>query len=184
MGAVEGVGPDKLVEEVTRVVVEQCHVVGVPVHGATYVEHELGDEQQQRRNGITDIFRGLVVARVERVNHVVFRAVAGVEVVRAHGVGLHSDAEKFGFEARLHVGQFLGQYLVERVFQYLAIAHLLHGVVFHAVVHPDVHDARVALSLAHGIGNAPATLGMFNPEVTDALVGIGERQITAFGVGE
>ena len=39
-------------------------------------------------------------------------------------------------------------------------------------MYPDIHDTRVALELTHCVGDAAATLGVLNPEVADALVGI------------
>ena len=51
-------------------------------------------------------------------------------------------------------------------------------------MHPDVHDTGIVLRLTHGIGNAAATLGVLNPKVTDALVGIGERETSTLGMRE
>jgi len=151
-------------------------VVAVPVHGAADVEHQFGDEEKKRGDSVGNVLRGLIVARVEGVDDIVFRAVSSVEVVRADGVGLQSDTEELGLKTVLHVGQFLGEDVVKAVFEYLAVAVFLYGEVFAAVMDPDIHDTGIALCLTHGVGDASATLGMLDPEVADVLVGIGQCQ--------
>ena len=81
VGTVEGVGTHKLGEEVAGVVVEECHVVGIPVHGAAHVEHQLGHEEEEAGYHIAHILGWLVVAGVEGVDGVVLGAIACEEVV-------------------------------------------------------------------------------------------------------
>ena len=111
---------------------------------------------------------------VEGVHQVARSAVAGHEVVRTDGVAFQPDAKEFCLQAVLHAVELLGQYLVQALCHEPAIAHTLDGQVLATVVHPDVHDARVALCPAHSIGNPTATLGMLDPEFADTLVGISQ----------
>ena len=53
-----------------------------------------------------------------------------------------------------------------------------------AVVNPKVHDARVILSLAHSIGDITTTFGVLDPEIADALIGVGQREAAALGMRE
>ena len=52
------------------------------------------------------------------------------------------------------------------------------------IVYPKVHDTWIALCFTHGIGNVTATLGVFNPEVTDAIVRIRQSEAAALRVRE
>ena len=49
-------------------------------------------------------------------------------------------------------------------------------------MNPDVHDAGVALCLAHGIGNTATALGVLYPEVANGLVGVRQRETAALGM--
>ena len=40
------------------------------------------------------------------------------------------------------------------------------------------------MCLAHGIGDTTTTFGMLNPEVADGFIGIGQTQVSAFGMTE
>ena len=98
-----------------------------------------------------------------------------VEVARSHSVAFESDAKHLRFKAILHIVVFLCKNLVERVLEQAAIEQAVNGDVLAAIVNPKVHDARVALTLTHLFSHGAATLGVLNPEVADALIGIGER---------
>ena len=124
------------------------------------------------------------MAGVQRVHLLARSAIGGVEVVRAHGVRFQADAEQLGLEAVLHAVELLFHDFVERGGKDFAILLALHGHVLRAVVHPDVHDAGVALRLTHGIGNSTATLRVLNPKVTNRLIRIRQRELTALRVGE
>jgi len=182
VGAVEGFGADDLLEQVQSLVVHDGHVVGIPTDGTTDVQHQLRHIKKQRRDLVGHILGRLVVTRVERVDDLARGAVAFVEVHRANSETLQTDAEELSLDARFHVGQWFGQNLVQRSGQNLAIAFAFHGDVLQAVVHPDVHDAWVALRLAHRVGDAAAAFGVLNPEIADFRVGIGQAQIPALGV--
>ena len=88
----------------------------------------------------------------------------------AHCETLQSYAEDLALDAVLHIGLGLRKNLVQRVFQEAAVEIVVHGNVLASVVYPEVHNARIPLSLAHCVGYVAATLGMFNPEVAYALV--------------
>ena len=184
MAAAEGVRPDDLLEEVQGLVVHDGHVVAVPAHGAADVEHQLGHIHEQRRDEVADVLGGLVVAGVQGVHLLAGGAVGGVEVVRAYGVALQTDAEELGLEAVLHAVELLLHDLVERGSEDFAVLLALYGDVLHAVVYPDVHDTGVVLSLTHGVGDATAALGVLNPEVADGLVGVRQREVAALRVRE
>ena len=79
---------------------------------------------------------------------------------------------------------FLREDGIERFLQQFAVFHAVHRDVLAAVVHPEVHDAGVALALSHLFGNGAAAAGVFNPEVADALVRVGEGEVARFGMGE
>ena len=64
----------------------------------------------------------------------------------------------------------------------LTVFHALYGHILRTIVHPDIHDTRIALRLTHGIGYAAATLGMLYPKVAYGFVGIGEGQIATLGM--
>ena len=51
---------------------------------------------------------------------------------------------------------------------------MVDGNVLAAVVHPKVHDTRIVLGLADDISNLAAALRVLNPEITYALVRVGE----------
>ena len=104
--------------------------------------------------------------------------------MRAHGVAFQTDAEELSLEAVLHAVELLLHDFVERGGEQFAVLLALHGHVLAAVVHPDVHDAGVALCLAHRVGNVAAALGVLYPEVAYALVRVGEGEVAALGVRE
>ena len=114
------------------------------------------------------------MSSVEGVHQITRSAVAGHEVVRTDGVAFQPDTKEFCLQTVLHAVELLGQYLVQALCHEPAIAHTLDGQVLATVVHPDVHDAWIALCPTHGIGNPAATLGILNPEFADTLVGISQ----------
>ena len=184
VGAVEGFGADDFLEEVEGLVVHEGHMVGVPADGTADMQHQFGHIQEQRRNHVGDVLGGFVMARVEGVDDLTRSTEARVEVVRADGETLQSDAEEFGLDAGFHVGQVFGQDFIQGFSQQLTVASAFYGEVFQAVVYPDVHDARVALCLAHGIGDATTAFGMLDPESADGWVGVGEAEFAALGMAE
>ena len=126
----------------------------------------------------------MIVARVDGENLVVLCGIGRIEVVAADGEALQADAEHLALDAVLHHGLLLREDLVERLLEQTAVEGVVDGNIFAAVVHPEVHDAGVALSLTHGVGDVAAALGVLDPELADALVGIGQRERAALGMGE
>ena len=184
MGPLQAVGADQFLEEVGGLVVHDGHMVGIPADGAGDMEHQLGDEQQQGSNLVGDVFRLLVVAGVEGVHHLAGGAVAFVEVHGADRIAFQADAEELGFDAAFHAGKVFGEDFVEGGGEQFAIVFPPDREVLRAVMDPDVHDAGVTLGLAHGVSDAAAALGVFDPEIPDGFVGIGQGQVSALGVGE
>ncbi len=74
--------------------------------------------------------------------------------------------------------------LIKRIFQYRAIKHAVYGHLFLTVMHPEIHDTLVVELTAHLVGNSAATLGVLDPEISDALVGVTQREIARLGVRE
>ena len=148
------------------------------------MQHQLGHVHQQRRNEVRDVLGLLIVTCVKRVHLLAGCAVGGVEVVAAHGVAFQTDTEQLGLEAVLHAVELLFHDFVERCSEDFTILLALYGHVLASVVYPDVHDTGVVLGLTHSVCNAAATLGVLNPEVADALVGVTQRQVTTLRVRE
>ena len=174
MNAVERSGAYYLAEEIHGGVVHDGHVVGVPANGARHVQHKLGNEKKHRRNLVGHAFGGVEVAGVKGYHHIVFGGVCGVEVVGAHGVAFEADAEHLRLNAVLHPVVAVLENLVERIFEELAVHQSVDGDVLAAVVYPCVHYAGVLLCLAYCLRDGAAALGVLDPEVAYALVGIGE----------
>ena len=114
----------------------------------------------------------------------VFGAVSQVEIVGTYRIAFQPDAEQFGLDTVLHVGIRGGEYLVERIFEDLAVFQPVGRDFLTAVVYPQVHDARVALRFTHFFADGAAAFGMFDPEIPDTLVGVGQGQIAALGMGK
>ena len=148
------------------------------------MQHHLRHEQQERRQLVGHALRGVEVPGVERYQLLTLYAVGYVEIVGTDRVTFKADAEDLRLHAVLHMGVFRGEYPVEGLFEQLTVLHTVDGDVLTAVVHPKVHDARIVLTFSHLLGNGPATFGVLHPEVADALVGIGQRQVAALGVRE
>ncbi len=104
--------------------------------------------------------------------------------MRTRGEALETDTEEFRFETGLHVGVVLGENLVQTFRQQFAVAFALDGQILAAIMDPDVHDARILLGLPHCIGDASAALCVFDPEIANALVRIGKREIAGFRMRE
>ena len=184
MGAVEGIRAHEFLEEIERLVVHDCDVVAIPAHWARHMEHQLGHIHQQCGYEIADVLRLLIVTSVERIHLLTGGAIGGVEIVRTHGIRLQSDAKQLRLEAVLHTVETLLHDFIERSSEDLAILLALHGHILRTIVHPDIHDARIALRLTHGIGNATTTLRVLNPKVTNRLIRIRQRELTTLRVGE
>ena len=73
-------------------------VVAVPAHAAADVQQDLRQEHQHRADLVGDRFGRMVVAGVERVEHLARHRVAEIELVRSDGVALAADAEQLAFD--------------------------------------------------------------------------------------
>ena len=51
-----------------------------------------------------------------------------------------------------------------------------------SIVNPHVHDTWIVLSLSHSVRDVAAALCVLHPELANALVRIGKREITALGM--
>ena len=148
------------------------------------MEHQFRHEEQERGDHVGHVLGHLIVAGVQGVHQLAGGAVAGHEVVGAHGITLETDAEELRLQAGLHPREVLLEDLVQGLGEDLAVALALHGLVLGTVVDPDVHDAGVALGLAHRVRDAAAALGVLDPEFADGGIGIGEGQVAALGMAE
>ena len=135
MGAVEGIRPDNLLEEVQRLVVHDGDVVGIPADRTADMQHQLRHEQQERSHHVAHVLGHLIMAGIERVHQLAGGAIAGDEVVRAHRVALETDAEELGFQAGLHPREVLLEDFVERLGENLAVALALHRLVLGTVAY-------------------------------------------------
>ena len=79
---------------------------------------------------------------------------------------------------------FRSKNTIERIFEKRTILHTVYSDVLAAIMHPEIHDARVSLATSHFLGNGTTTFSMFDPEVTDTLVRISQRKITTLRMRE
>ena len=124
------------------------------------------------------------VTGIKRNDFLVLRCIANIEIVRTYRIAFQTDTEYLRFDTVLHVLVFSSEDLVERILQQSTVLHAVHGDVLATVVYPQVHDTRVALALTHFFGNGTTMLGMFNPEITDAFIRIGQGQVTRLRMRE
>lgn len=179
---------DNLPADFAGFVVEQHHMVAVPADGPGDVEGDLGEEGQQRRDLIAHHLGGVVVAVVHQGDALVpvEGGVGEGELRAAHSVRLHPDAKYLALNAGLHQLEVVG--LGEDFVDGLAVTrpglHAVAGDVLEAVPRPDVHHAGLAQLLRQVLGDADAGFPMVDPEAARLLVGGGQGQRVAFGVGE
>ena len=112
--------------------------------------------------------------------------VAQGELGAAHGVGLHADAEYLGLHAGLDLVEVkgLGENLVNGLLVAHPGAHAVGGDVLEAVAGPDVHDAGLTQFLGQVLADADAGPAVVNPEAAGLLIGGGQGEGVALGVGE
>ena len=175
MYTVEGISTYNLEKEVLGGVIHDGHVVGIPTYWTAHMEHQFLHEGQYSTHLIARHFRGVIMSRVDGQNLVVFCCISRIEVVTSHCETLQSDAKHLTFDAILHHGLFLLEDLIQRLLEEVAVHSMVDAHILASVMHPEVHDAGVALCLTHRIGNVTTTFRVLNPEVADALVGICQR---------
>ena len=184
MNTVKSIGTYNLGEEFLGHVIHNGHVVGVPAYRTGYVEHKFGNEGENTGYLVGGNLGRMIVTCVDGQNLVVLGGVGSVEIVRTHGEALQTDTEHLSFDAVLHMLLVLGEDLIEALLQGLTIEHMIDRYILASVVYPYVHNTRIVLSLTHRVCNIAAALGVLYPELTDALVGICQREVSALGVRE
>ena len=79
---------------------------------------------------------------------------------------------------------FRSKNTVERIFEKCTILHTVYSDILAAIMHPEIHDAGISLAAPHFLGNGTTTFSMFDPKITDTLVRISQRKITALRMRE
>ena len=164
----------QLFEQIECLIVHDGYMIGVPTHRTAHMEHQFRNKKEKRRNQIADILCLLIMPCIEGVHQFSRSTIAGNKVMRSDCVTFQTDTKKFCFQTVLHTVKFFSQYLIQALGHNLTITHPLNSQVLAAVMYPNIHDTRVALRLTHSIGYLTATLSMFNPKISDTLVGIGQ----------
>ena len=162
----------KFLHDGTRGIIHQHHMVTVPADAATHMEQDLGNELQDRRDFIREVFRGVEMTGVQAIQELVFYGVAEVELVGADDIALRADAEEFalhGVEVELAVNRSCKN-LVERGLKALAgrLAVIRH--VLRAIGNPDIRDYRRADLLRNFRTDLTAGDAVVDPEFADRLV--------------
>jgi len=114
------------------------------------------------------------VACVQRQRGLTAGGVAHKKLVGADGVAFRADAEQLALDRVDMVlrAELLGDHLIQRAQQTLTRRQPIHGEIFHAVRHPDIHHRRRAELLAKVSRYATARLAVIDPELADRLVGV------------
>lgn len=107
----------------------------------------------------------------DRVDH--------VELVAADRAGFDTDTEELAFDGIDHLCWVLRVCApcVERRFKTCPCCHAVDWDIFVAVGHPDIIDRRRTKHFAHLSGDLAGAAAMFDPEISDALVGVAEGQV-------
>ena len=92
--------------------------------------------------------------------------------MRTYCKALKSDSEHFSFNTVLHPFLLLCKDFIEGLLEGLAIEIVIYRYILASVMHPDVHDTWVVLSLTHCVCDVAAALCVLYPELADALVRI------------
>ena len=148
------------------------------------MKHQFGHELQHGTHLIGRTLGWMVVACVDGEDDVVLGCVGGIEIVTANCEALQSDAEHLSLDTVFHHWLRLGKNLVERVFEVMTIEEVVDALVLASIVYPQVHDTGVALCLSDGVGDVATAARVLNPEVSDAVVRIGETEVSALGMRE
>ncbi len=148
------------------------------------MQHDLRRKKKQGRNLVGDALRQMEMARVERHDLILLRAVAQVEIIGTDRITFQTDTEQFRLDTILHVLILRCKNLVERLFQYLTVFETAGGNFLAAVMNPEVHDTGIILVFTHLFADPAAAFRMFDPEIADRIVGIRQRQIAALRMRE
>ncbi len=187
VGAWEVVAADEFLGDAEEFVGERDHVVAVPANAAADVQQDFRHEAEDRGDFVGHVFGGVIMAGVEADELLVFHGVAEVELVHADRVAFGTDAEEFAFDGiEVVFGVELpGEDIVERGGEAFTGAASVGWDILHAIGDPDIGDRGGAERLAHGGADDAAGLAVFDPELADGTVVVGEREAAgSFGVGE
>lgn len=159
-------------------VVERDHVVAVPAHAARHVKQQVRHEEQQRRDLVGDVLRGMKMPRVEAVADPVLHREAEIELVRAGGVALHADAEELALdrvevERPVHVGR---EDRLQRLQQAATGRGAISRRVLVAVGYPDVGDGGRAERAAELRADAARGDAVVDPEAPHRRISVRERE--------
>ena len=177
MHSIQSIATYDFLAQVECIVVHDSHMVRVPTNRTTHVQHQFRHIKQHRRNLVRYTFCRVEVASIKRNNLLILCCITNIEVIRTYGIAFETDTEYLRFDTILHVIIFSCENLVERILQQGTILHTVYGNILATVMHPQVHDTRIALTLTHFFGYGTTTLGMLNPEATDTFVRIRQGQV-------
>ena len=152
------------------------------------MQRDLREERQQRRDLVGDDLRRMIVAVVHQRDAPVHvhRGVGQRELAGTDGVRLHANAEDLALDAGLDLCKVkrLGEDLVDALTIAPARAQTVRRDILEAVSRPDVHHARLTQLLGQIGADADARLAVLDPEAAGLLIGRGQRQRVALGMGE
>ena len=163
-------------------------MIAVPADGAGHMQRDLREEREQRGYLVGDDLRGVIMAVVHQRNALVavHRGIAQRKFGAAYGIAFNADAEHLRLDAWLDLREIirLGKDLVHG----LSVPHsrpkAIRRDVLEAVTRPDVHRAGLAKLVGQILRNSDAGLAVLDPEAARLLVGAGQRQRVAHGMGE
>ena len=186
-GASEEIAADQFFHDGPRLVVEDDDMIAVPTDAAADVQEQARDEEEDGRNFVGEGFRRMKVPGIEAHGFLPRDRVGEIKFVRAGGVALGADAEKFAFDRIDFVlrGELFRKDGVERICQALAGAEAINRQVLVAIGDPHIGHTGGAEGAADVGPDAAAAAGVFDPEIADALVAVGEGEaVRGLGVGE
>ena len=184
MYSIQRIATDDFLAQVQSFIVHDGHVVRIPTNRTAHMKHQFWHKEQHGRHLVRHTFSRMEMTGIECYDFLILCRIADVEVVRSYRIAFQTDTEHFRFDTILHVLIFGSEDLVERILQQGTVLHAIHGNVLATVVHPKIHDTRVALTLPHFFSHRTTTLGMFYPKASDTFVRMGQRQVARLGMRE
>ena len=108
-------------------------------------------------------------------DHLIARStVTDIEIVGTYRIAFQTDTEHLRFDAILHILIFCSEDLIQRIFQQRTVLHTVYSDILASVMYPKVHNTRITLCLTHFLRNSTTAFGMFNPELADTFIRVGE----------
>ena len=184
MYAIQSIATNNLLEEFQCRVIHNSHMVGIPTYRPADMKHQFRNEQQHRRYFVCGTFRRVKMSRIDSDEFLMLHAISHTELIRTYRIAFQADAEHFRLQTILHIFILRSKNPVERVLKQFTIFHTINRNIFAAIVHPKVHDTGIPLPTSHFLCNGTTTLGMLDPEITNALIGVRQRQVTTFRMRE